>query len=110
MKKLHLNKTEFKILSMALQNDDRVQNHYSKEVFNCHYLSDYVSKLRVKLGTYFKDDGFEVIQTETHQVIKIDGSMASIGIYRVSKKYYAKIEEIIKNSQNQNPTNTGYKK
>jgi len=110
MKKLHLNKTEFKILDLALKNDDRVQNHYSKEVFNCHYLSDYVSKLRTKLSNYLKADGFEIIQTETHHVIKADGNNASIGIYRISKRYYSKIEEIIKNSQNQKPTKKAYTK
>jgi hypothetical protein len=95
MKNIHLNKTDIKILSMALNNDYRVQNHYSKEVFNCHYLSDYVSKLRIKLGNYFNVDGFSIIETETHHIIKTDGTKATIGIYRISKKNYSKIKELV---------------
>jgi hypothetical protein len=95
MKNIHLNKTDIRILSMALNNDYRVQNHYSKEVFNCHYLSDYVSKLRIKLGNYFNVDGFSIIETETHHILKIDGTKGTIGIYRISLKYYSKIKELL---------------
>lgn len=99
MKNIHLNKTDIKILSMALNNDDKVQNHYSKEIFNCHYLSDYVSKLRTKLGNYFNVDGFSIIETETHHIFKIDGIKGTIGIYRISLKYYSKIRYLVNNQR-----------
>lgn len=95
MKNIHLSKTDLKILSMALNNDDRVQNHFSKEIFNCHYLSDYVSKLRMKLSNYFNVDGFSIIETETHQIFKTDGTKATIGIYRIALKYQSKIKELV---------------
>lgn len=95
MKKINLNKTEMKILYLALNDDDRVQNHYSQKVFNCHYLADYVSKLRVKLSRYFKVDGFDVIKTETYQVTKIDGTVTPIGIYRIEPKYKIEIKKIL---------------
>ncbi|ABV68323.1 hypothetical protein Abu_2109 [Aliarcobacter butzleri RM4018] len=102
MKKIPLNKTDIKILSMALNYDDRVQNHYSKEMFNCHYLSDYVSKLRMKLSNYFNEDGFSIIETETHYITKSDGTKATIGIYRISKKYYSKIRELVNTNKPKN--------
>ncbi|WP_323594475.1 hypothetical protein [Aliarcobacter butzleri] len=101
MKNIHLNDTDIKILSMALNYDDRVQNHYSKEMFNCHYLSDYVSKLRMKLSNYFNEDGFSIIETETQIIIKKDGKKAPIGIYRISKKYYSRIKELLNNNKPQ---------
>jgi len=104
-KKLHLNKTELKVLQLSLKDDDRVQNHYSQQVFNCHYLSDYVSKLRIKLGNYFKDDGFNIIKTENHIITKIDGTKTTIGIYRIEPNYRSKIEKITKDNQLKKPTN-----
>ena len=106
MKKLHLCSIDIKVLEMALLDDDRVQNHYSQQVFNCHYLSDYISKLRIKLGTHFKDDGFNIIQTETHLVTKIDGKKVPIGIYRLAQSYKTKIKKVLKNHPNHNPTKT----
>ena len=92
----HLGKTDIKILKLMLNNDDVVQNHYSKEVFNCHFLSDYISKLRIKLGKYFKDDGFNIIATESHTIIKIDNTKSIIGIYRLYPSYKNKIIELLK--------------
>jgi len=95
MKKIHLNPTEKKVLEMALNRDDRVQNHYSKEVFNCHYLADYISKLRKKLNHFFDADAFNILETEPHTVIKSDGSTSTIGIYRVNSNYRQSIKELL---------------
>ena len=95
MKRINLNKTEIKILTLALNDDDRVQNHYSKEVFNCHYLSDYVCKLRAKFIKHFDVDNFDIIKTETHQVTKIDGTITPIGIYRIVPRYKIEIKKIL---------------
>ena len=100
--KLHLGNTDIKILELMLKDDDMVQNHYSKEIFNCHFLSDYISKLRMKLGKYFKDDGFNIIATEKHEVIKIDKSKTIIGIYRLYPNYKNKIENLLKNYKKKN--------
>ena len=82
------NPTEKKILSLALKDDNRVQQHHSKEVFNCHYLPDIIQHLRRKLEKHFNIvDGITVLPTEYHKIIKIDGTKARIGIYRISPKY-----------------------
>jgi hypothetical protein len=73
---------------MALNNDDRVQNYYSKELFNCMYLSDVIQHLRRKLKRYFNaESGKDVLHTEYHEVIKKDGSNARIGIFRINSNY-----------------------
>lgn len=95
MKTINLSTKDLKILTLALKNDDRVQNHYSQQVFNCHYLSDYVSKLRIKLGNYFKDDGFNIIKTEKHIITKIDGTKTTIGIYRIEPEYKKEIKKLV---------------
>ncbi|WP_373033564.1 hypothetical protein [Sulfurovum sp.] len=97
---LSLNETEKKILSLALKDDDRVQTHYSKEVFNCHYLPDLIQHLRRKLERFFDiADGTDILLTEPHEVLKIDGSVARIGIYRISPNYKKRLAEIIKANQ-----------
>lgn len=90
------NPTEKKILKLALKDDDRVQTHYSKEIFNCHYLPDIIQHLRPKLGKIFRvDDGKTILATEYHSVIKIDGKKANIGIYRLDPSYKARIRECL---------------
>lgn len=102
MKNIHLNDTDIKILSMALINDDKLQNHYSKEVFNCHNLPDLIQHLRKKLKAYFNvSDGKNILYTETQIIIKKDGKKAPIGIYRISKKYYSRIKELLNNNKPQ---------
>lgn len=97
IKKLYLSKMERKILSLALKDDDRVQNHYSKEVFHCHNLPDYISKLRTKLVKYFNnDDRFNIIFNEKRKVIKADGTIATIDIFRINPRYKAEIDKQLK--------------
>ena len=97
IKKISLNNTEKKILSLALKNDDRVQTHYSKELFSCHYLPDIIQHIRRKFESFFDvADGTEILSTETHTVLKIDGSTARIGIYRINSAYKQKVAELLK--------------
>ena len=95
MKKIPLNDTDVKILSMALNNNNSVQNHYSKEIFNCHNLPDLIQHLRRKLKAYFKTDGKNILYTEYNNIIKSDGKKARIGIYRINPKFRNWIKEII---------------
>jgi len=97
MKAVILTKTEQKVLIMALKNDDRVQQHYSKEIFNCHYLPDIIQVLSAKLTKFFNlDDNTAILATEYHKVIKIDGTKARIGIYRIVPKFKLEIEGMLK--------------
>lgn len=89
------NQIEKKILSMALNNDNSVQNHYSKEIFNCHNLPDLIQHLRRKLKAYFNTDGKDILYTEFQNIIKKDGSKARIGIYRISPKYKLGIRKLL---------------
>jgi hypothetical protein len=90
------NQVEKRILSLALEDDNRVQTHYSKEVFNCHYLPDIIQHLRKKLEKNFNvDNGITILPTEFHNVIKKDGSKARIGIYRISPKYKLGIRKLL---------------
>lgn len=96
MKSIKINDTEKKVLNLALIDDDRVQTHYSKELFNCHYLPDIIQHIRRKLEKYFDvDDGMEVLATESHTVTKIDGTKTRIGIYRIIPSYKPKIRELL---------------
>lgn len=96
IKQISFNPTEIKILTLALNNDDRVQNHYSKEIFNCHYLSDYVSKLRDKFEKYFNNSNRNgIIETENRIITKSNGKKTPIGIYRISTKYKNEIRKLL---------------
>ncbi|MDB2405698.1 hypothetical protein N9W00_02055 [Arcobacteraceae bacterium] len=96
MKKVMFTPTEIKILSFALKDDDRVQQHYHY-LFNCHYLPDIVQHLRRKLEKLLdKNDGKDILATEYHKVIKIDGKKANIGIYRLVPKYKKEIDKYLK--------------
>lgn len=80
---------------MALQNDNKVQNHYSKEVFNCHYLPDTISKLRLKLGEHFEVNGFDIIVTQKYSIQKANGEKRKVGIYRIAKEYKQVIKGLL---------------
>lgn len=96
MKFIKMNDTEKKVLRLALVDDDRVQTHYSKELFNCHYLPDIIQHIRRKLEKIFSvDDGMDILATESHTVTKIDGTKTRIGIYRINPSYKPKIREIL---------------
>lgn len=96
MKLLSLTPTEKKILSMALKDDDRVQQYYHN-LFQCNYLPDLIQHLRRKLEKLFNvDDGMNILATEYHKVTKIDGKKANIGIYRIVPKYKFEIEKQLK--------------
>lgn len=93
---INLTPTEKKVLRLALNDDDRVQTHYSKEVFNCHYLPDHIQYLRPKLGSLFDvEDGTEILATEYHSITKIDGKKSRIGIYRIDEIYKTKVKKLI---------------
>lgn len=96
MNKLNLNPTELKILSLAAVDDNRVQTHYSKEVFNCHYLPDIIQHVRKKLELYFKtSSGENVLFTEFQRVVKANGKTARIGIYRINPNFKGQIKKVI---------------
>jgi hypothetical protein len=86
--------TEVKILRMTLKDDDRVQQHYHY-LFNCHYLPDLIQVLRRKFEKLLDTDGKEIMPTEYHKVIKIDGKKANIGIYRIDPRYKKDIKKYL---------------
>lgn len=86
---------ELKIISRCLVDDDRVQQHYH-HLFHCHYLPDVIQHIRKKL---YKQFGNDIIQTEYHQVIKIDGSKTNIGIYRIPKNWKPIIRKMLEDKK-----------
>lgn len=91
-----INDTEIKILSMCLNDDDRVQQRYHN-LFKCHYLPDIVQHLRRKLEFIFEvENGNEILSTEYHKVLKVDGTKTRIGIYRIVNKYKKEIRILLK--------------
>lgn len=99
-KNINFTELETKILEFALADDDRLQQHYAKELFNCHYLPDIVQHLRPKLGLIFDvTDGTKILPTEYHSITKIDGKNARIGIYRLNDLYKEKIKSILEDDK-----------
>ena len=91
---------EKKILNMALNDDDRLCSYYAKELFEHINLADVVRKqIRIKLAVAFK---FEydyvrdiVFFTEKRNVMKQNGKIAPIGIYRLDSNFKSKVKDLM---------------
>lgn len=87
--------TETRILELALNDDNRVQQLYSNELFGCNYLPDHIQHLRPKLEKIFNADGMSILVTEFHSIERTDGKNTRFGIYRIDDKYKAEIRELL---------------
>jgi len=90
-----------KILTMALNNDDRLCSFYAKELFEHINLADVVRKeIRLKLSLilsveydYVKDI---IFYTEKRVIIKNNKKKTTIGIYRIDNRYKKIIRRLLK--------------
>lgn len=91
---------EKRILSMALNNDDRLCSFYAKEIFEHINLADVIKKqIREKLSRLLMVD-YDYVRdiifyTETRIVTKRNGKKAPIGIYRIDTNFKSKIRALI---------------
>jgi len=97
---------QIKILKMCLDNDDRVQSFYAKELFECINLADVFRKqIRVKLSRLLKvsyDEVRDVIAfTEYKWIIKKNGKKARIGIYRIDDNWKSRVAKLLNSNRHE---------
>lgn len=91
---------EKKILDMALNDDERLCSFYAKELFEHINLADVIRKqIRIKLAIALKVD-YDYVKdiiffTEKKEVLKQNGKLATIGIYRIDNNFKSKIKELV---------------
>ncbi|DAB39954.1 MAG TPA: hypothetical protein CFH81_06985 [Sulfurovum sp. UBA12169] len=101
MKNINFTPLEKRILSMALNDDNRLCSFYSKEIFEHINLADVIRKrIRIKLSILLRVD-YDYVKdiifyTETKEVTKRNGKKVSIGIYRLDKNFKAKVRALMK--------------
>lgn len=92
---------------MALNDDDRLCSYYAKEIFEHINLADIVRKqIRIKLAVILNVD-YDYVRdiifyTEKREVVKRNGKIAPIGIYRLDNNFKSKIRALM-NERGKNP-------
>lgn len=95
---------EKRILTMALNDDDRLCSFYAKEIFEHINLADVIRKqIRIKLSILLKVD-YDYVRdiifyTDDKVITKRNGKKTTIGIYRIDKNFKSKIKELIQDEE-----------
>jgi len=101
MKKEFFTPLEQQIITMAINDDDRLCSFYAKELFEHINLADVVKKqIREKLSTLLMVD-YDYVRdiifyTEKREITKRNGKKAIIGIYRLDNNFKAKMRTLLK--------------